>query len=136
MSFFVKQVLFSEANGVVLNQGKPLAGIEVTRKYTDEDSHEETVKTNKDGRFHFPKATNTLFFELSFLPSEVVVSQEILIKYEDKTYDAWISGKRNYEDGGEIGKKIINIICDLSNEPKYKEFSKGEGVYGICIIEL
>ncbi|MCF6252524.1 MAG: DUF4198 domain-containing protein [Methylococcaceae bacterium] len=135
MSFFVKQVLFSEVNGVVLNQGKPLAGVEVTRKYTDEDSHEETVKTNKDGRFHFPKATNTLFFELSFLPSEVVVTQEIFIKYQDTVYDAWLFVKDNYDTAGEIGKEPITLICDIDNEAKRKKTKTGEFVYGICQIE-
>jgi len=135
MSFFTKQVLFSEVKGVVLNQGKPVTDAEVIRRYSyDDDWKEEVIKTNKDGGFYFPKATSTSLFDMGFLPSEIVVSQEIIIKYKDTSYDAWVFVRDNYDDGSELGIKSINLICDISNEPKQIKSKTGGVVYGICQI--
>ena len=135
MSFFTKQVLFSDVKGVVLNQGKPLADVEVTRRYSHADDwKEETIKTNKEGGFHFPKATNTSLFDIGFLPSEIVVSQEIIIKYKDSSYDAWVFVRDNYDEGSELGTNTINLICDISHEPKQSKSKAGGVVYGICQI--
>jgi len=137
MSFFTKQVLFSEVKGVVQKQGKPLANVEVIRSYTELDNTgNESVKTDENGHFNFPKVTKTLFFELGFFPpSKVVITQEIVIKFEEKIFDAWVFSKGDYKNGSEIGKEKINIICDLNNEVKYTETPSGDSVYGLCTFD-
>ena len=137
MSFLTKQVLFSEVSGLVLQDGKPLANVEVVRSYSEVDKEgSESVKTNKNGTFYFPNATNTLFFEFSFFPpSEIVISQEIIIKYEGKAYDAWVFAKDDYKEGSEVGKKVINISCNLDDKPDYTKLPSGNSVFGICSLK-
>jgi len=133
MSFFTKQVLFSEVKGIVLSQGNPIKGVEVLRRYRyEDDTQEETIKTNQDGSFYFSKAIKKSLFNMDFLPSDVVVSQEIILNYKNISYDAWVFVRGNYDDGSELGVKTINLICDISHEPKQITSKTGGVVYGIC----
>ncbi len=136
MSFFSKQVLFSEVKGIVQKQGKPLVNVEVIRSYTELDNrNHESVKTDAQGQFNFSKVTKTLFFELGFFPpSEVVVSQDIILNYKGISYDAWVFVRDNYDNGSELGVNTINLICDISNEPKQLISKTGGVVYGICLL--
>jgi hypothetical protein len=57
--WFKKQEVFlsSEVNGIVTENGKPVANIEVTRSlmYIDSKDHLDVAITDSTGHFHFPK---------------------------------------------------------------------------------
>ena len=55
-----KEVFLSpEVNGVVTDNGTPVANLEIIRSliYIDEKIHRDTANTDQNGRFHFPKKT-------------------------------------------------------------------------------
>ncbi len=121
--------LFSEVDGVVVKGGTPVASAVVEQEYRwawkDETGTKE-VKTDADGKFHFPAIVKSSFFG-SLLPHEPMVRQTLLIKQDGKVYKAWMFDKGNYQQNGELQGKPISLYCDLDEPLSHK----GE-VYGIC----
>lgn len=121
--------LFSEVHGVVTHQGKPVVGAIVEQQYFwhwKSEQGQTQVNTDAEGKFRFPAIVKSSFLG-SLLPHEPVIKQIILIKHEGKTYDAWLSYKRDYDNNSELNGKPIVMYCDL-NAPVT---SKGE-INGIC----
>ena len=132
MSIFDKKTLFSEVNGVVLKDGKPVANAEVTRywhwHWKDKKSTERTITNNK-GEFHFDtirkkSTTASLMFH------EPLITQDIKIFVGNEEYKAWRFTKHDYENNGELNGRPINIKCSLETEAFFKD-----DVFGICTIE-
>jgi len=87
----------------------------------------ETEKvTGSDGKFSFPEVTKSkgLF---SFLPGEFVASQELIIRFEGREYQGWISTKRSMEANSETGGRPFELICNLNEDPDYHDKS-----FGVC----
>ena len=120
---------FSQVEGVVLKDGRPVAGAEVERRYV-EDSRPVTATTRTDGegRFSFPKVMQRSL--LAWLPGEVVIEQTIVIRHEGIEYMAWSLFKRNYLDNSELDGKPIRLICKLEQESQ-----RGGEVFGIAEID-
>lgn len=125
-----KLVLFSEVNGQVVDQGKPVAGAIVTRYYRwswlNREATDQTV-TDNEGRFSF-KSVNTRSITALF-PHQPYISQKLEIHIGKKVYEAWRTGKMNYDSNGELQGKPIDIICELDKEPEWKN-----DVFGISRI--
>ena len=131
MALFEKMVLFSEVSGVVTNHGQPVAGAEVERVYNwgwKDVTKKERTTTDGEGRFAFPEATGSTIAG-SILPHEPVITQSILIRHEGVEFEAWDYEKHNYTRNGELGGRALNLICELSTEPSFKD-----PYYGICTL--
>lgn len=119
---FAKVCLYSEVSGVVTLNGKPVAGAEVIRKawWPDEKLHTDTITTDAQGKFHF--APMYVFSLLSqYVPAEVVIEQQMLIRYQSKDYPAWSGAKRDFDVKNEFeDSKPRTLICELTEEPVIK----------------
>lgn len=123
--------LFSEVRGVVLDHGKPVAGVSVTRSWLwhlERIAGLDSSVTDQDGRFQFPGVPGRSLSGL-LLPHDPLIEQKILIEYGGKSYRAWLIDKRDYDDNGELDGRPINLVCRLENPLKHRE-----GVFGICEI--
>ena len=136
---FMKVYIFSEVDGIVLMEGKPVAGAKVVRTADYKDKvHTDTVVTDESGRFHFDDISN-----FSMRLSETVIYQEININYENKDYLAWKLTKRHENRYGELTDpekpeepiKKVNLKCELTDDPKNEqrvEFILGDRIiYGL-----
>jgi hypothetical protein len=126
--------IFSEVRGVVVSNGKPVAGAVLERTYDwtwkNQKGRDETV-TNDKGEFHFPEITG--FALLGWLPHEPVIEQTIRITYDAKSYVAWGHNKHNYDRNGELNGKTPMLYCALEAKDTIKESgSWGGAVTGIC----
>lgn len=129
MYLFEPKCAFSKVEGVVLEGGVPVEGAEVEQSYYWGDKPTvNTVKTDKQGRFHFSVANR--YSLLVFFPHNPYISQEITIRYQGKSYEAYLSSKGDYDENTELNGQPLNFICDLKNEP-----SRDDGFYGICTLK-
>ncbi|MGY4533728.1 hypothetical protein ACVW0Y_002861 [Pseudomonas sp. TE3786] len=133
MAFSKTLYLFSEVNGIVLLDGKPVQGVEVDQEYhwhwKDEKARRVTT-TDAQGRFHFPLITGKSL--TAALPHEPVVEQRMRLYYQGKEYQGWYQSKHNYDDLGELNGRPLNLVCDLNDEPApHPEI----GSSGICVLQ-
>jgi hypothetical protein len=132
MSLFSKLVFFSEVHGIVLDHGQPIMGADIERSFKSDWRGKNGVdytRTDKDGKFHFGAVAESSVLA-KLVPHQPVISQKILIKLNGKAYEAWLSGKTNYDENGELNGKPINMICDIATEPSYQN-----KFYGICRVK-
>jgi hypothetical protein len=137
-------VLFSAVNGKVLDQGKPVPGLTLTRvvEWTG-DTFVDTAVTDKAGGFAFPvlKKFNIV---RQVLPAETRISQSIKTTHHGKDYEIWTQLKGNYDNNGELfyvadsesapydaktgygrmmadpNKVPITVTCDLATEVRFR----------------
>jgi len=127
---FCDHYIFSEVDGVVHLNGKPLPNVEVIQYYRSEEYNQSATNpttTDNQGKFHFPAVTKYAFFGY---PVEPVNEQKITIVHNNTEYKGWWYFKHNYDDNGEIDKKI-SLTCDLSAPDQEREGRSGP-VAGIC----
>lgn len=131
MPIITRLVFFSEVHGVVLDHGKPVAGAEVERSFRSDwrdIKGVETTKTDSMGRFHFTSyARKSLLVGL--IPHQPVTTQDVIIRFEGKIYEAWLAMKYDYEENSELDGVPINMYCDIATKPDHQ----GK-FYGICRI--
>ena len=99
-----KVVLFSPVSGVVLSQGKPVAGAVLKRQAQwrwGNKTYDDTVTTDAQGRFSFAELNGTMLLG-SVLPHEPYVEQSITIEHDGKSYIAWRTVKRGYSRNDEL----------------------------------
>jgi hypothetical protein len=98
-------VIFSELRGVVLVQGRPVAGAQVVRSWhwdlTSERGADAAV-TDAEGRFHLPAVLRRGWLR-RWLPHEPFVEQTIDVTHAGGTVTVWMLDRRNYRPGGELG---------------------------------
>ncbi|GKW51989.1 hypothetical protein NCCP2140_10420 [Pseudoalteromonas sp. NCCP-2140] len=119
-----KEVFLSpEVNGIVTENGKPIANLEIIRSliYIDEKVHRNTTKTDENGYFHFPKKTI-----LSSIPNKLIaehrVSQEIFIERGDELTPLWVATQSGIKEIPEYSKKLAFLKCELTNKRVDFEF--------------
>jgi len=126
------RVYFSEIEGLVTWDGKPVAGAKATRTAKvpafDKEFKEET-ETGSDGKFHFNRLEDKQFYfnPLSLLfPAEPLVFQAILIHHQGKDYLAWKFARHSYDQESEFGNPNprITIHCELKNAPDLEQSSR------------
>jgi len=131
--------LFSEVTGVVLRDGKPVAGAEVERRYIwhwKDQKGSDKALTDAKGEFKFPAITGSTFLG-SLIPHEPVVQQSIVIRYSGSEIHAWKYTKHNYEANGEFPGRKLRMRCDLNGQPTYHlvDDKAKLGYHGICILD-
>lgn len=125
---FGSKTLFSAVSGKIVNNGEAVAGVAVEQRAQDSNGKPvvHTTNTAADGSFHFEEITTKKGF-LDYLPSAVVVQQEINIAYDGNTLTGWKYTKSNRLSGSESAGKQFLLICDVSNEADFTD-----NYYGIC----
>ncbi|WP_405601363.1 MULTISPECIES: DUF6795 domain-containing protein [unclassified Pseudoalteromonas] len=121
-----KEVFLSpEVNGVVTDNGTPIANLEIIRSliYIDEKVHRDTANTDQNGRFRFPKKTI-----LSSIPNKLIVenrvSQEIFIESESTLIPLWVANQSSIIEIPEYSQKLAFLECELTNKRVTFEFKK------------
>ena len=130
---FVKVCLFSEVNGVVTLNGKPVAGVEVVRTAElgcNDKLFTDRTLTDDQGRYRFSARFTHSVCKIA--PVEPIVSQKIVFLHQGKEYLGWEMTKHNYEVDGEL-RRPIQLSCDLNTKNDRKEFGP-QIVWGICLI--
>lgn len=125
---FGSKTLFSELTGTVVIGGEPCVGARLVQTVSDgggEKINAETT-TDTDGKFDFSDISKKKGF-LSLLPGEFVAAQQILIHYEGREYQGWISSKRSPEPNAESDGNPFELVCDLDQDPQYSE-----NHFGVC----
>lgn len=143
MAFFdsMKVNLFSEMQGVVTLNGKPVPGATLSRtaipnndkKYTD------STVTDAEGRFHFDRMETHMF--LKMLPGQSTVAQEVIIEHEGQQYTAWKTAAAGDNDKGELNELdaigtdreiTIDLSCELTASSTDKAGAYTTVISGIC----
>jgi hypothetical protein len=133
MGWFSK-VMFSQVQGVVVKNGKPVSGASVMREFEWAwNDIRETDKTTTDGegKFSFLLITR-LSIMTSIMPHEPVIFQKITIVHDDKKYLAWSYFKHNYDNNGEVDGRRLNLHCELTRE---EDFHIKPALFGICTLQ-
>jgi len=137
---FMRVYIFSEVDGVVLMNGKPVSGANVIRTADYKDKvHSNTVVTDEQGRFHFDD-----IYTYSMRLSETAILQRIMIHYEGEEYLAWKLLKKHDSRYGELNDpdtpaestQKLNLTCELTNDQDNEQFIGSELrrriIYGLC----
>jgi hypothetical protein len=113
-----KEVFLSpEVNGVVTENGIPIADLEIIRSLTYIDGVErlDSVMTGDDGRFHLSKKTI-----LSSIPNKLIsedrVHQKIVIEQDDNSIiGLWGATQPDIYEIPEYTDKLKFLNCELTN---------------------
>ncbi|WP_377160731.1 DUF6795 domain-containing protein [Roseateles sp. UC29_93] len=134
MAFFKPFTLFSDLEGIVLLEGRPVEGVEVQQHYSwhwGDKRGSNVTRTDANGRYHFPVITGRSITG-NLLPHEPVIDQEVSFVYQSKTFRGWFHSKHNYEDLGELDGQPLRLVCDLKDEPVGRPEIRS---YGICTVQ-
>ena len=116
--FKKKQAYLSPiVQGVVKENGKPVANIQVSRQliYMDDIERDDYAETDEKGQFYFPE--KTIMSRLASNPlSEQRSSQYIYIKRGDKEYQLWGTVQTAFKEVPEYSKKLASLHCDLNDK--------------------
>ncbi len=127
---FVRIYIFSEVDGVVLMEGKPVSGAKVVRTADYKDKiHTNNAITDNLGRFHFDD-----IYTYSMRLSETAILQKIIIYYQDNEYLAWGLLKRNENRFGELNDPgtpealitKLDLRCELTSNQNAERFIGSE----------
>jgi hypothetical protein len=122
-------VIFSALQGQLLLNGQPVAGAELVREFNwawKEENGSDRTRSDAQGRFSFPAIERRSLLG-SLLPHEVVIDQRIWLQHQGKSYDLWLSFKRNYKPNSENEGRPIQVVCHLERSPQRRG-----SVTGLC----
>lgn len=130
MGLFDSLVLFSEVQGTVLKDGRPVAGAELVQNVEwsghGPDLPARRVVTDERGAFRFAPIESRAGWR-RLLPAQPMVLQTIVIRAGGFEYLAWRHGKDSYDTESEIEGRPLRLVCELTREPGH------EGKhFGIC----
>lgn len=121
--------LFSPVKGIVVQNGKPVAGAVVKRTWKFAKERSDETVTDENGEFSFPGAyTRNVLWQ--FLPAETCIFQQIQIHHMGHSYSAWTHFKAGFEEFDELERSVergegpglngkpINLYCALDKESK------------------
>lgn len=127
---FLKVYLFSEVNGFVLMDGKPVVGAEITRTaQSGQKIYSDKFYTDENGKFHFDSLSINSVSKI--FPAETVITQKISINHNGNQYLAWKTVKRTPDKVDELQIKLNNLKCELRNSENQIETERGV-IIGIC----
>lgn len=115
-----KIVLFSDVNGVITLNQKPLAGARVTRTVEwKEKTYKDEAVTSVTGGFHLPEMPGPG----RIMMAEFVAYQSMEVEYQDKKWQIWRMAKRDASPNRELVDEKnwesagipIQFACELSS---------------------
>ena len=119
-----KVCLFSRISGVITLDGKPIANARLVRTVNKESDKVDEATTDEKGYFEMPAVFERTVTK--FLPQEFVVSQKIVVHYQEKEYEIWSGIKRDKEENVESRGKPLVVTCELNlKEPNYIKVNDG-----------
>lgn len=117
MSIFTsnKHILFSPVSWYIVVDKKPVSWVTVTRWhkwgfYSNEGK--ESVITDKDGYFSFPKTISIRSLLISIIPHEAVITQRMFVEYDGKEIQIYETVKHNYDMNWEYRWKSLEFVFD------------------------
>jgi len=121
-----KIYVFSEMNGTVLDNGKPVEGAILKRRgdHYNDKVYEDTTSTDKEGKFHFAAIST---WSLRPLMWETVIKQDIMIYHDGKEHIGWSAFKQNTHQRGELvdeedkNATPINCVFHLDQDDSKKQ---------------
>ena len=136
---FFKVYQASEFNGILTDAGKPLAGITLERKISENDDYVMTQKTitDENGEFNFPSVYRYGLTRFSIAENRYF--QKITFLFDGKEKNAFYTAKSGvllndefsyFENNNEI-RIPLNFDCDLSNSDEGVLYRSSTYV-GIC----
>ncbi len=140
-----KIYIFSEMQGVVLNQGKPVEGAVLNREavFTDAKTFQDSTITDAEGRFHFKPITQWSLRPMMF---DTNVNQKVTVTYANNEYLGWETTKRNEHAKGELfynpserDKKPIECLFEITESDEKKQIVHASAsidivIWGLCEI--
>jgi len=138
---FFKIYVFSDVNGTVLLEGKPVQGAEIIRTADHEEDkvYTDSTTTDANGHFSLPPIST---YSLRPIMLGTIIRQEIIIRYDGKEYLAWKTIKMNNHIYGELNDAGIenpvkfHLKCELTeNQEKYEVIKlrhRNSRVTGLC----
>ncbi len=108
--------LCSAVSGKILDNGNPLAGVNIERSLIDFDSktHKDSTLTDENGCFTLP-AVNIRSRSPGSLFRELLTSQEIYIKQSNNLFTLWSITLWGVKPIVAYDKKLAQLNGDLSN---------------------
>ena len=122
---FMRIYIFSEVDGVVLLEGKPVSGAKVVRTADYKDKlYTDRVITDAQGRFHFK---DIYIYSMRLFGTNIL--QKIVILYEGQEYLAWELMKGHDNQHGELTDpeipdapiKKLRLSCELTGDQNSKQ---------------
>ncbi len=130
MTLFAKKVpinLSPEISGVIKDNGKPVAHIEVERSvylnFTG-DYYTDKVLTDSNGQFHFPEKTAELKKPSNL--TTVVKRHELYVEYKNKHVPIWFMNIHTLNPVKVINEKLQGLNCDLNNQEQQFDFEDSD----------
>lgn len=115
---FKKIVYCSPIQGQLLLNGKPLAGVQVTRTlYSGGFAGNQNIDyatSDAQGRYQFPELSERRLFRPDLLSANPSVGLHLELKHQGALYNIWSNAKQNFQIGGETGRPVIEIESDIS----------------------
>jgi len=128
MGAFDRRVPFSEIHGTCVTGRR--AGAELIRTVVWSENETEIppqgTVTDEKGIFRFPAIERAAWLR-RLIPSQPMMHQTIVIRYQGAEYVAWEHGKDSYDANTELDGRPMKLVCELNRQPDM------EGThYGIC----
>lgn len=134
MSFLnpTKTCVFSAVKARLTNNGQPLKGATVIRRWEWHELKEERTTTNAQGEFEFPAVYESSVTRL--LPMEIVIGQSLRVVVDGEERKFWTNSKRNADLNGEYRGRLMRLTCELTNESKIYN-SAGVMMSTLCTLD-
>ncbi|MEQ6886293.1 DUF6795 domain-containing protein [Salicola sp. Rm-C-2C1-2] len=129
--------LSPEVKGRILEDGEPIADVDVYRELIYAEHYMEKTVTDSEGRFSFPEKTIRSREPGKLLGVEHI-TQSITADHGQKTYLLWRTTSTSTTPERVIVEKLNHMECDLSNAETLHHFTIAEhpnfthNVRGIC----
>ena len=124
-------VLFSEMEGHLTYKGKPAANAKITLWYKWKDKQGESVVYNTDENGYFSIPTIRDQYKPRML-AQLVITQRLTVSYNNEEYVIWANGKMSPEEFSELGGKVVDLRCELTDERERVEIDSGVAVGTSC----
>ncbi|TAA47939.1 hypothetical protein EXY25_01455 [Corallincola spongiicola] len=115
--------LCPEVKGQILLEGKPVAGIKITRSLTfiEGKAQVDCVSSDDNGLFNLPEV-NIRSSKPGSMFSVEHTRQDIVAEYNDQKYRLWTSIYPGIGKSPEYAKKLASLNCELTSKLAKFEF--------------
>jgi hypothetical protein len=121
-------IISSPLNGLLLNDGKPLAHKKIFRKLQWNGNEEGMIQqfmTDRNGAFSLPAHAEALTIGAL---SQFLGHTEIYIDHDGKREDIWYVAKMQKELNSEFDEPPQDLVCDITAEEIRVEI-----IHGMCM---